>query len=146
MLHCLHMRMRKRVTCFRCHQSTHLPHMLSCLHEMRCVHSPLQVPCEIATFEDLLGTCHKDRRLLPDLRYLQLLLAKPSQLRKEISKLINMRLTRPISPHVDSELEYHPITLALFQVSCGPFAAIVSCQDLLLDCHYMLLAVMLWVC
>ncbi|KAL0054515.1 hypothetical protein WJX82_010134 [Trebouxia sp. C0006] len=73
------------------------------------------VPCEIATFEDLLGTCHKDRRLLPDLRYLQLLLAKPSQLRKEISKLINMRLTRPISPHVDSELEYHPITLALFQ-------------------------------
>ena len=97
--------------------------MLSCLHEMRCVRSPLQVPCEIATFEDLLGTCHKDRRLL---RYLQLLLAKPSQLRKEISKLINMRLTRSISPHIDAELEYHPITLAFFQVSCGPFAAVVS--------------------
>ena len=120
--------------------------MLSCWHEMRCVHSPLPVPCEIATFEDLLGTCHKDRRLLPDLRYLQLLLAKPSRLRKEIPKLINMCLRRPISPHVDSELEYHPITLALFQASCGPFAAIVSCPNLLLGCHYMLLAVMLWVC
>ena len=108
----------------QCDQSAHLPHMLSCLHEMRCVHSPLQVPCEIAIFEDLLGTCPKDRRLLPDLRYLQLLLAEPSQLRKEISKLINMRLTRPIFSHVDSEPEYHPITLALFQVSCGPFAAI----------------------
>ena len=55
-----------------------------------------------------------------------------------------LALTRPISPHVDSELEYHPISLALFQVSCGPFAAIVHCQDLLLDCYYMLLAVMLW--
>ncbi|KAL3161179.1 hypothetical protein ABBQ38_009547 [Trebouxia sp. C0009 RCD-2024] len=74
-----------------------------------------KVPCEIATFEELLGMCPKDRRLLPDLRYLQLLLAEPSQLRKEIFKLINMCLTRPISPHVDAELEYHAITLALFQ-------------------------------
>lgn len=100
--------------------------MLSCLLEVRCVHAPLQVPCEIATFEELLGMCPKDRRLLPDLRYLQLLLAEPSQLRKEICKLINMRLTRPISPHVDAELEYHPITVALFQVSCSPFTASVG--------------------
>ena len=34
-----------------------------------------------------------------------------------------MRLARSIAPHVDSELEYHPITLALFQVSCGPFCS-----------------------
>lgn len=69
--------------------------------------------------------CPKDRRLLPDLRYLQLLLAGPSQLRTEISKLISMRLKRTIGSHADKELEFHPITVALFQVSCGLFAAIV---------------------
>lgn len=124
-LYCLHVCMRKSVICYRCAQSTHLPDMLSCLLEVRCVDALLQVPCETATFEELLGMCPKDRRLLPDLRYLQLLLAEPSQLRTEIFKLINMRLTRAISPHVDAELEYHPITVALFQVSCSHFIAVV---------------------
>lgn len=104
----------------RCDQSRPLPDMLSCLHEMRCVHLLLQVPCEVAVIEDLLGTCSKDRRLLADLRYLQLLLSEPSHLRNEIRSLIEMRLKRSISPHVDLELPYHPITLALFQVSCTP--------------------------
>lgn len=142
MLHWLLVRMCKSVARYRCDRPAR--HMVSCLHEMRCVHSPLQVPCEVVTFEDLLGTCPKDRKLLPDMRYLQLLLAKPSQLRKEISKLIKMRLTRTISPHIDAELEYHPITLALFQVSCGPFAGIFVCENPLRDCHYMLLSAMFW--
>lgn len=120
---CVH---RNNVICYRFAQSTLLPDIDSavCMTRGVCT-KPLQVPCETATFEELLGTCSKDRTLLPDLRYLQLLLAEPSHLQEEICKLIKMRLTRPISPHLDSELEYHPITLALFQVSCGPFAAIV---------------------
>ena len=56
------------------------------------------------------------RKLLADLRYLQLLLLDPTYLQTEISDLIAMRLARPHSPHVDQELQYHPITLALFQV------------------------------
>ena len=82
--------------------------------------------------------CPKDRRLLADLRHLQLLSAESSHLQTEICNLIEMRLKRSISPHVDSKLQYHPITLALFQVSC-------SAQDLFLDYHYTLLAIMLLV-
>ena len=78
-----------------------------------------------AAIEDVLGTCSKDRRLLADLRYLQLLSAEPSHLQTEICNLIEMRLKRPISPHVDLELQYHPITLALFHVSCSALTAIV---------------------
>ena len=37
-------------------------------------------------------------------------------MQEEICSLIQMRLNRQISPHVDLELQYHPITLALFQV------------------------------
>jgi len=93
---------------------------------MSCVNLLSQVPCEIAAIEDLLGTCSKDRSLLADLRYLQLLLSESSHLRKEICNLIEMRLKRSISPHVDLELQYHPITLALFQVSCAPFTTITK--------------------
>ncbi len=110
--------------------------MLSCLHEMRYVQLLSQVPCKIAAIEDLLGTCSKDRRLLADLRYLQLLLAEPSHLQAEICNLIEMRLKRSISPHVDSELQYHPITLALFQVSCSPLTAIVRIYFLTITTHF----------
>ncbi len=107
-------------------QSRPLPNMLSCLHEMSCANLLSQVPCEIAAIKDLLGTCSKDRSLLADLRYLQLLLSESSHLRKEICNLIEMRLKCSISPHVDLELQYHPITLALFQVSCAPLTTIVN--------------------
>ncbi len=90
----------------------------------------------------MLGTCFKDRRLLADLRYLQLLLAGQSHLQTEIRNLIAMRLKRPISPHVDLELQYHPITLALFQMSCSPLTTIVRIYSFL-DYHYTLLATML---
>ncbi len=105
--------------------------MLNCLHEMRCVNLLSQVPCKIAAVEDLLGTCSKDRSLLADLRYLQLLLSDPSHLQKEICDLIEMRLKRSISPHIDSELQYQPITVALFQVSCAPLITIGKIVSLL---------------
>lgn len=65
----------------------------------------------------MLGACLPQRRLLPDLRYLQLLLANPKYMPTEIGNLIAMRLKRAHSPHTDVELPYHPITLALFQVN-----------------------------
>lgn len=76
----------------------------------------LQVSCSIVDIEDILGTCLPDTRLLPDLRYLQLLLADPGHLQTEIGKLIAMRLGRMHSPHTDEELPYHPITLGIFKV------------------------------
>ena len=66
--------------------------------------------------EDILGPPSPDRRLLPDLRYLQLLLADPKYLQTEIGLLIAMRLDRSHKPHTDEELPYHPIVLALFKV------------------------------
>lgn len=76
----------------------------------------LQVPCHIVDIEDILGPPSPDRRLLPDLRYLQLLLADPKYLQTEIGILIGKRLARSHSPHTDEELPYHPIVLALFKV------------------------------
>jgi len=55
--------------------------------------------------------------LLPDLRYLQLLLADPKYLQTKIGLLIAKRLDRAHRPHTDEELPYHPIVLALFKVS-----------------------------
>ena len=66
--------------------------------------------------EDILGPPSPDRRLLPDLRYLQLLLADPKYLQTEIGLLIAMRLDRSHKSHKDEELPYHPIVLALFKV------------------------------
>ena len=67
--------------------------------------------------EDILGACLPQRRLLPDLRYLQLLLSDPKYMQTKIGDLIAMRLKWSHSPHTDEELPYHPITLALFQVN-----------------------------
>ena len=96
---------------------------ISCLALLCCVHSAvqsmLQVPCELATIEKLLGMVPKERKMLADLRYLQLLLAEPDYLQGELCSLVEMRLRRVIGSHVDLEVPYHPITLALFQARCS---------------------------
>ena len=79
----------------------------------------LQVPCELATIEKLLGMVPKERKMLADLRYLQLLLAEPDYLQGELCSLVEMRLKRLIGSHIDLEVPYHPITLALFQARCS---------------------------
>ena len=75
-----------------------------------------QVPCELAPIEDLLGAVPRERKTLADFRYLQLLLAEPDCLRQEICSLVEMRLKRLIGSHIDLEVPYHPITLALLQM------------------------------
>lgn len=73
------------------------------------------VPCELAPIEDLLGMVPEERKLLADIQYLQLWLAEPDILQRELCSLVDMRLKRLIGSHVDPEVPYHPITLALFQ-------------------------------
>ncbi|KAL0025564.1 hypothetical protein WJX79_000896 [Trebouxia sp. C0005] len=88
-----------------------------------------QVPCRTVNIEDILGPPSPDRRLLPDLQYLQLLLADPKHLQTEIGLLIGKRLDRSHRPHTDEELPYHPVVLALFKYAARGQPGLHFCSE-----------------
>ena len=88
--------------------------MLSNAIAIRLLNDAVQL-VEISDIDDLLLP---ERPLVAELRWLQLLLHKDQQLEDRAAKMVQMRAKRQRSQK-DEELPYHPIVLAILQVTAS---------------------------